>query len=249
MEEILFENRNRSYGAYQLRKSGPGVLYLSTGTVLLGFSLAMIIWFVISTLNEVKYSTQFSDDALEHYMEKEFPVILQDLPAPPARPKSLMPKTQSPFLAVSKDTITSDTLSNGSSGGDQGTNGDDKGNTMTPLNDTSSMQDEPVFTHIDEPPAFPGGEELRINFLRKHTMYPRYAKENGIQGTVYMSFIVEPDGKITNIGVLQGIGSGCDQEAYRVVTTMPPWVPGKKNGKAVRVQVTMPMTFTLLPNQ
>lgn len=106
------------------------------------------------------------------------------------------------------------------------------------------IEDE-VFTIVDEMPSFPGGEIERMKFLQKNIVYPKFARENGIQGTVYVCFIVEVDGRINNIRLLQGIGGGCEQEAIRVTREMPLWVPGIKNGKPIRVQVTMPLAFTL----
>ncbi len=71
------------------------------------------------------------------------------------------------------------------------------------------------------------------------------ARESGIQGTVYATFVVEPDGRITNVGILRGIGGGCDEEAIRVIRNMPRWKPGKQRSKAVRVQFNMPIRFVL----
>lgn len=71
------------------------------------------------------------------------------------------------------------------------------------------------------------------------------AKDAGVQGAVYVTFVVEPDGNITNVKVLRGIGAGCDDEAIRVVKAMPKWKPGKQRGKSVRVQFNLPIRFTL----
>jgi protein TonB len=75
--------------------------------------------------------------------------------------------------------------------------------------------------------------------------YPQMARESGIQGTVYVTFVVERNGNVTDVKVLRGIGGGCDEEAIRVIQAMPPWVPGKQRGKPVRVQFNMPIRFTL----
>lgn len=105
--------------------------------------------------------------------------------------------------------------------------------------------DSPIFTVVEDMPSFPGGDEARIKFLRDNINYPQMAKENGIQGTVYVTFVVEENGKVTDVKVLRGIGSGCDEEAVRVVKMMPLWKPGKQSGKAVRVQFNMPIRFVL----
>ena len=107
------------------------------------------------------------------------------------------------------------------------------------------IQESDIFLVVENPPSFSGGEPARAKFIQDHTIYPKTANEKGIQGTVYVSFIVESNGKLSNIKLLRGIGSGCDEEAIRVVTVMPNWNPGKQRGKTVRVQFSMPIRFVL----
>ena len=94
-------------------------------------------------------------------------------------------------------------------------------------------------------PEYPGGDKARLNFLRENIVYPKEAKEKRIQGTVYVGFVVEKDGTLSDIKVLRGIGGGCDEEAIRIVKMMPKWKPGKQRGKEVRVSFTMPVRFKL----
>ena len=110
---------------------------------------------------------------------------------------------------------------------------------------TNSASGNDIFTRVEQEPSFPGGEEARIKFIVNNLKYPESAKKNGIQGTVYVSFVVETDGYISNIQILRGIGSGCDEEVIRVMKLMPAWIPGKQNGKKVRVQYNMPVKFSL----
>jgi protein TonB len=102
-----------------------------------------------------------------------------------------------------------------------------------------------IFTVVEEQPGYPGGEEARIAFLQTNIKYPEEAKELGIQGKVFVTFVVEVDGSITDVRVLRGIGGGCDEEAIRVIKSMPKWVPGKQRGVPVRVQFNLPIKFTL----
>ncbi|MCX6235504.1 MAG: energy transducer TonB [Bacteroidetes bacterium] len=102
-----------------------------------------------------------------------------------------------------------------------------------------------IFTVVEESPSYPGGEAARIQYLQDNIKYPQMARESGIQGTVYVTFVVEPDGSVSHVLVLRGIGGGCDEEAIRVVNSMPRWNPGKQRGKPVRVQFNMPIKFTL----
>ncbi len=105
--------------------------------------------------------------------------------------------------------------------------------------------EDTVFTITEQQPAFPGGMEALYAFMQKHLRYPEAAREAGIQGTVFVSFVVRYDGSITGIEILRGIGGGCDEEAMRVVAMMPAWEPGMQRGEAVSVQFNMPVRFVL----
>jgi protein TonB len=124
---------------------------------------------------------------------------------------------------------------------------------MTPDNGEISIQEQEtppvieqpkpveIFTVVEEQPYLNGLYE----YLSQNIKYPEEAKELGIQGKVFVTFVVEKDGSITNVKVLRGIGGGCDEEAIRVVQNMPKWSPGKQRGQAVRVQFNLPVKFTL----
>ena len=102
---------------------------------------------------------------------------------------------------------------------------------------------------IDKMPAFPGGEEGVMDFIGTNIRYPKYAQDHGISGRVLVRFVVETDGSITNVEVLQGIGGGCDEEAVRVVKMMPKWFPAEKDVEKVRVMFTLPINFLLTPSR
>jgi periplasmic protein TonB len=102
-----------------------------------------------------------------------------------------------------------------------------------------------IFEIVEENPEFPGGNDAMMKFLRDNTRYPVIAREAGIQGTVFVTFVVERDGSVTNVSVIRGIGGGCDEEAVRVVRSMPKWKPGKQRNQPVRVQYRMPIRFVL----
>ena len=107
------------------------------------------------------------------------------------------------------------------------------------------VEETEIFTVVEENPGFPGGDEARIQYLQSNMKYPTMARESGIQGKVYVTFVVEKNGNVTDVKILRGIGGGCDEEAIRVVKAMPKWTPGKQRGKAVRVQFNLPIQFTL----
>jgi TonB family C-terminal domain len=102
-----------------------------------------------------------------------------------------------------------------------------------------------IFTIVESMPEFPGGMQKLMEYLSKNIKYPTMARESGIQGRVFVNFVVETDGSVSNIKVLRAIGGGCDEEAVRVVQAMPKWTPGKQRGKAVRVSYNLPVNFRL----
>lgn len=106
--------------------------------------------------------------------------------------------------------------------------------------------DEPeIFLIVEEMPSFPGGEGQLVKYLSDNIKYPAIARENNITGTVFVTFVVGPDGSVKDVKVLRGIGGGCDEEAKRVVMAMPKWKAGKQRGKSVSVQYNLPIRFTL----
>ena len=102
-----------------------------------------------------------------------------------------------------------------------------------------------IFKVVEEMPEFPGGSAKLMEYIQKNIKYPMMARESDIQGRVFVNFVVEPDGSISNVAVLRGIGGGCDEEAVRVVNSMPKWKPGKQRGSAVRCAYTVPIIFKL----
>ncbi len=111
--------------------------------------------------------------------------------------------------------------------------------------DDEEVVEEQIFLVVENMPEFPGGEAAMYKFIGKNIVYPRMAKESGISGRVYVTFVVEKDGSVSDVKILRGIGGGCDEEAVRVIKAMPRWNPGKQRGKPVRVQYRMPIKFTL----
>lgn len=113
------------------------------------------------------------------------------------------------------------------------------------VEEDEEVAEEPIFTVVESEPEFPGGMEALYKYLAQNIKYPQLARENGITGKVYVTFVVEKDGSIANPRILRDIGGGCGAEAIRVVKAMPKWSPGKQRGKAVRVQFNLPVNFNL----
>jgi TonB family protein len=115
--------------------------------------------------------------------------------------------------------------------------------TQTPTVDDKG--ENGVFTVVEDMPEYVGGNDAMNRFIAGNIKYPQQAKEKGVQGTVYISFVIDETGAVGNAKVLRGIGSGCDEEALRVVKMMPKWKPGKQSGKNVKVQFNLPVKFAL----
>ena len=107
------------------------------------------------------------------------------------------------------------------------------------------LQEEEVFLSVEENPEFPGGPAKLLEYVQKNLKYPMMARESDIQGKVFVGFVVEKDGSVSNVKVLRGIGGGCDEEAVRVVQSLPKFKPGKQRGNPVRVAYTLPIVFKL----
>jgi len=117
--------------------------------------------------------------------------------------------------------------------------------TYSKTNTTPVTKEGRVYTVVEETPEFPGGDDARIAFVNSNIVYPPEARKQGIQGTVYITFVVEPDGSITEAKVLRGVGGGLDEAALEVVKKMPKWKPAKVKGEPVPVQFNMPIKFKL----
>jgi len=110
---------------------------------------------------------------------------------------------------------------------------------------STTVEEEPLFMVVEQMPEFVGGEQAMYKFIGEQLKYPTQAKTEGIGGRVLISFIIEKDGKITNVETMKGIGGGCDEEAMRVIQNMPNWSPGQQRGENVRVKYRLPIKFTL----
>lgn len=114
-------------------------------------------------------------------------------------------------------------------------------NAAPPLEPDSNQ----VLSVVEEMPQFPGGMPALAGYLRQHIRYPEEAREMKVSGKVFLGFVVEKDGGISDVVLLRRIGHGCDEEALRVVKAMPAWKPGQQGGKPVRVRYTLPINFKL----
>jgi protein TonB len=177
---------------------------------------------------------------VENIAEEIIPITEQKLKTPPPPP----PKQVVKINVVEDDIEVEDDI-------DIDVEADENTEVQEYIAPAKSMEDEEsaeemqIFMVVESMPVYPGGETALYKFLAENIKYPQMAKESGIQGRVFVTFVVERDGRVTDVRVLRGIGGGCDEEAIRVVASMPNWTPGKQRGKSVRVQYNLPVKFTL----
>lgn len=246
MVEMVFKNRNKAYGAYVLRKKYKKYVIIATiiSFIMIGAAVAYPV--IASYLNKNKLIRE--EKSVETEMLNMPKEDVAPPPPPPPPPEALEQKVKFTAPVVVNDTV------------DENFGKQDelaaKPNVEAPPEEEIKIEETkekvieqveaaPVFTIVEEMPAFSGGEAALYKYLQTNIKYPEEAKELGIQGRVFVTFVVETDGSITDIKVVRGIGGGCDEEAVRVVKYMPKWSPGKQRGVPVRVQFNLPVKFTL----
>lgn len=208
-------------------------LFLEIGLVISLCAVLMAFeWKKWDSNEESIIKTQYTD------IPEELVQITRDIPEPPkAQP-------QTTILEIVKDDVDIQDDLNINIEDDQNTKVDDFVDIKDNTTDAQIIEPE-IFYVVEEEPTFPGGYEKLTEYLSNEITYPQVARESGIQGIVYVDFIIEPNGDITNVKAKRGIGGGCDEEAVRVVKNMPNWLPGKQRGIPVRVQINLPIKFIL----
>lgn len=211
-------------------------LYLEIGLVVI--LAASLVAFEVKSYDSDE-STAFVREVVE---EPEEIIIQTDIQEPPPPPPPEVPEVTTVINVVENDQeITNELVV------DAGLNEDTKNIAIAPVivEEDEEVKEEEIFTVVENEPEFPGGMEALYKYLAQNIKYPQLARENGITGKVYVTFVVEKDGTIANPKILRDIGGGCGAEAIRVVKAMPKWSPGKQRGKAVRVQFNLPVNFNL----
>ena len=254
--EIIFEEKNQKYGAYSLRKGSAKRhiygLIITCFVFLVGFSLpGLIERFAPKRIERDVTVRTLSDLNLEKPKEQEN--ILKELPPPPPplrntikftppviKPDEQVAEEEEPKL---QQEVIETKAAIGTVNFDKGT--DDVAAPLPTDDKQISGEGDVPFMVVEQMPEFPGGERALLRWLNKNVKYPALAAENGISGRVTVQFVVDSQGAISQIKILGGIGGGCDEEAIRVVSSMPKWKPGKQGGRPVRVYFVLPIKFTL----
>ena len=266
--DLMFENRNKEYGAYVLRRQTTARNIKSIITVLILFALVMVYMVAknayddyqakhqaqtqvteLTALQEQKKEAKVErkevvkQEKIEQVVEKvkssikfTAPVIKKDDEVRPEDEMKSQDEIMNSKVAVGFATVI----------------GNDENGEV--LKAKEALVTEPVkpkeeenkvFDVVEQMPSFPGGMAALMAYLQKSIKYPPVAEENGIQGRVVCTFVVERDGSVTDVRVAKSVDPSLDKEAVRVVSAMPKWIPGKQNGQSVRVKYTLPVTFRL----
>ena len=268
--DLIFEGRNKEYGAYKLRTQTGKRNLKAIITIAILSALCIILFYIkagydayqaahaknenvteISALNQPKKKEAKVERKVQVEEKKEVvkevkssikftaPVIKKDADV---KPEEEM-KTQDQIMQTNTAIGALDVKGNS-----------DQGEILkvTQRVETEPVKAEPkpevenkVFDVVEQMPSFPGGPSALMQYLSSNIKYPVVAQENGVQGRVVVSFVVERDGSITDVQVARSVDPSLDREAQRVVRNMPRWIPGKQNGQAVRVKYNVPVAFRL----
>lgn len=254
--DLVFSGRNKSYGAYVLRKQGDSNTIKGILAAVMVFVLSVSIPAIINLIKEKLPQEQDVKITEVSLLEEPPPIDKNEPPPPPTEPPPPLKSTVKftppeikpdekvpddeppPIQEEMKDKDAGKATVEGSADGVD----------MSLIENTGTGEGEgpEILTFAEQMPEFVGGLEEMYKFINKNIQYPQMARENGIQGKVILTFVVGTDGKISQIEqVSKKLGWGLDDEAIRIVKSMPNWVPGKQNGKPVAVKFTLPIKFQL----
>jgi protein TonB len=209
---------------------------------LLGLVLALgITLLAFEWTSKPKKADSLGQIQAQEVEEEIIPITREQQVKPPPPPPP--PKVVEVLNIVDDDVEIEDELEIEDSEADESTIID-----VAPVIETAAEEEEEdtqVFFIVEEMPEFPGGDLALRKYIANSIKYPVIAQENGIQGKVYVTFVVGKDGKVTNARIARGVDPSLDKEALRVVNALPPWKPGKQRGKPVNVSYTVPINFVL----
>lgn len=263
--DLVFEGRNQAYGAYQLRKNtGKRNLMSLAVMALVAIIIAVAVGvnkFIEANKPKVAVTTDVEISKLaekkEAKVEKKTPVKMEEQKVVEKVKSSV--KFTAPVIKKDEDVTPADEMksqdelakSTTAIGSFDVKGNDEIGGEVLKAKEVIAQPEPPkeeeqkVFDVVEQMPTFPGGPNALFEYLSKNIKYPAIAEENGVQGRVIVTFVVERDGSITDVKVAKSVDPALDKEAQRVVRSMPHWIPGKQNGSAVRVKYTVPVTFRL----
>jgi periplasmic protein TonB len=243
--DIVFEFKNKDYGAYFLRKVYNKDITIAASISLLVLLLLVGPPFIMAKLNKT-VDNNFNKETTAEFFKIKSSDPLPPPPPPPPLPPAPTIKEIAKFVVVDTAKIDIDILTI-----DQMLDSTKIENVKDPeivyVEKKDIVETPPeVPTNIQEMPTFPGGEIEMQKFIVTNFVYPKISKEIDIQGKVYISFIVNEDGSLTGIRIERGLDEYIDKEARRVIEMMPDWNPGRQNGNPAKVRIYIPIVCTLV---
>ncbi len=265
--DLVFENRNQTYGAYVLRKGTGRRNVIAILSVIL-LAIACQIGLTLKNIADEAAARRAAMDqvtelsALEQKKEAKVErkeVVKQEQVQRVVEKVKSSVKFTAPVIKKDDEVKPEDELktqdelmSSKAAIGTFDVKGNDESGEVLKAKEVIATEpvkpkeeENKVFDVVEQMPSYPGGNGALMQYLSSHIKYPVIAEENGIQGRVICTFVVERDGSITDVRIAKSVDPSLDKEAMRVVSSMPKWIPGKQNGSAVRVKYTLPVTFRL----
>jgi periplasmic protein TonB len=247
-DDIVFEERNKEYGAYKLRKK-------YSKTVLVSLAIGIVI---LATAVITPYLNAKALDKRNKRAERQVEIKMENLdqpteqappPPPPPPPPAEVVQQQRYVPPVVVDTIKPEEAKQFMTA-DQAqveVKNEEAVEVVETVKEEVQEADPEAtpFVVVEEMPMFPGGDVELLKYINSNTNYPEVAKENNIQGRVIVRFCVTSKGGVSQVSILKGVDPELDKEAIRVINTLPPFKPGKQGGKPVPVWYMVPITFTL----
>lgn len=264
MLDIIFEDRNKEYGAYFLRRTYGNRVTRAILYLLLGLALLATLDFVLKAIAANKEVEEVENVTIELLPPPPLDPTKPPPPPPPpvktpppSRPtvkfvppklvedKKVVEEVPPPKEEDLKDKEASTETKEGDKNALVVVEDPGIGDVKETVIETPPPPKEETFEFAEQMPEFPGGSAELMKYLSKNIRYPDIARENGYEGTVALSFIVDASGNISDVTIIRDQPGGLGAEAVRVVKSMPPWKPGKQNGKAVKVRYKLPVKFKL----
>lgn len=260
LDDMIFEHRNKAYGAYELRTTYTSSLNRAFWIGVGCFGLMLLTNFIFARQKDKNLAEreviidlkQMPDEKLvevEKPKEPEPPKEIEQLKKIAYLVPEVVEETQNETPPPTQEAIEIAVISDKTQDGKESEGIAETPPVEAPTAVTKAVElpeeDNSPFLTVEMKPSFVGGDKEMYKFLSQNLKYPSAAQRANIQGKVFLKFIVEKDGSITGVETMKGIGFGCDEEAARVVKLMPKWIAGKQNGRNVRVFFTIPVFFRL----
>ena len=266
--DLVFEGKNEAYGAYAIRRDTSRRNLLAVIALILGLIAIVALFLIVNVAQNAiaaaaaEHETEVTLDAVEEEVEEEkeeeeIVYEVEELEQLVAEETVMNSEKFTAYemeddapeqVTKTQDEVATSDVAIGAIDYDQGSNEAEhvlKVNEKVVDEVPPAVEETKVFDVVEQMPSFKGGDAALMEWLNKNIKYPVVAEENGIQGRVVATFVVERDGSITDVKIVKSVDPSLDKEAVRVLKSMPKWIPGRQNGQPVRVKYTVPVTFRL----